>query len=485
MAYLGAKEEQKIIKPLSAFGDVMVATETPYIQNTAVYGFIPNNFRSYTSSGGSTGITNKMFTVQSGTTIYGYGAIQSFRSLNYNAGQGGYAKFTALFQNNVANSWSGVGLVNLSDEFSFGYDGTTFGTWHRYGGVAESKTITVTVASSGSTNLTLTLNSVAYAIPLTAGTTAHNAYEIATWLTANQSVWNAEQIDNTVVICALSDGSKSGTYSYSHATSTGTFTNLRTGVTKASVHTPSSSWSENGKNNIYTILDTTKGNVFKIEYQYLGFGDVYYNIENPETGIFETVHILKWANANTRTNVDNPSMRFGMYAASIGSTTNLTIQCASASLGVQGNVFKTRNPRAVKNTQSVTTSFTNILTLRVKKTFNGYPNQVEIEPLVLDVSSESGKNVEVEFRTGVVFSGETNFTSTGTNLVADIDTTANTYTNGTLLASCTVSANGSKLIDLEKLDIRLPPSLVVTVGARVTSGASANITAALNYYEDL
>lgn len=475
----------QIIKPLSAFGDVMTATETPYVQSTAVYGFIPNNFRSYTSSGGSTGVTDKMFTVQSGTTIYGYGAIQSFRSLNYNAGQGGYAKFTGLFKNSVENSWTGIGLVNLSDELSFGYNGTTFGTWHRYGGVAEARTITVNVASSGSTNLTLTLDSVAYTIPLTAGTTVHNASEIAAWLNSNQSVWGADQLDNTVVLIALSDGAKSGTYTYSHATSTGTFTTNRTGVTKTSNHTPKASWNVSTTSNWSTALDPTKGNVFKIEYQYLGFGDIYYSIENPDTGLFEVVHVLKWANVNTRPSLDNPSLRFGIYAASIGSTTNLTIQCASVALGVQGTVFKTRNPRAVKQTQSVSTSFTNILTIRNKRAFNGYPNQIEIEPLLLSVSSESTKNVEIEFRTGVVFSGGTNFTSVGSNLVGDIDTTANTYTNGTLLAAATISGGGSVSIDLEKLKIRIPPTLTITVGARVTSGASSNVTAAFNYYEDL
>jgi len=103
----------------TAFGELSVAQDTPFIQNTAVYGFIPTNFREYTSLSGTTGVTNRMFTVTTGTTIYGYGAIQSFRSLNYNAGQGGSAKFTALFQNNAASSWTGVGLVNLSDELSF------------------------------------------------------------------------------------------------------------------------------------------------------------------------------------------------------------------------------------------------------------------------------------------------------------------------------------------------------------------------------
>lgn len=465
----------------TAFGELSVANNIAFIQNTAVYGLIPANFREYTSFSGTTGISDRMFTVTTGTTSFGYGAIQSFRALNYNAGQGGLARFTALFQNNVANSWTGVGLVNLSDELSFGYNGTDFGIWHRYGGVAEVRTIQVTGASSGSTNLTLTLNSVAYTIPLTNGTVEHNAYEIEAWLNANQSVWVADQLDDTIIISSQTDGAKSGTYTYSHATSTGTITQNKAGVTKTSDHITQANW------NIDTCvdLDPTKGNVYQIAYQYLGFGDIKFYVEDPETGNFKKVHIIKYANNKTVPSLTNPSLRFGIYAASIGSTTDLTVQCASVGLFVQGKIQKTRNPRAVKNTQSVGTSFTNVLTLRNRKTYNSLYNQVEIEPINLTISSESAQNVEVEVRGNPTFSGETDFTNVGTNLVGDVDTTNNTTSGGRLLAAFTIGQKGSININLKELEIRIPPSLKLCVTARVTSGSSSNVTAALTYYEDL
>lgn len=465
----------------TAFGELSVAKNYAFIQATGVYGLIPANFREYTSFSGTTGIEDRMFTVTTGTTIYGYGAIQSFRSLNYNAGQGGLGRFTARFDNNVADSWTGVGLVNLSDELSFGYNGTTFGIWHRYGGIAECRTIQVTGASGGSTDLTLTLNTVPYTIPLTSGTVEHNAYEIAAWLNANQSVWVADQIDDTVIISAQSDGAKGGTYTYSHATSTGTITQNKAGVTKTSDHIPKANW------NIDTCswLDPTKGNVYQVAYQYLGFGDIKFSVENPETGNFEIVHIIKYANAAVVPSLTQPSLRFGIYAASVGSTTDVKVQCASVGLFVQGNVYNTRNPRAVKNTQSCTTSFTNILTIRNRQTYNYLYNQVEIEPLNLTVSSESSQNVEIEVRTNASFSGETDFTNVGTNLVSDIDTTANTVSGGRLLAAFTIGQKGNQSINLKDLEIRVPPSLSITIAARVTSGASSSITAAFTYYEDL
>jgi hypothetical protein len=470
-----------IKNPITGFGELQVAENTAFIQGTGVYEFIPANFRTFNFASGTTGIVDRMFTVASGTSLFGYGAIQSFRSLNYKAGQGGLARFTAVFHNSTTDHWSGVGLVNLSDELSFGYNGTTFGIWHRKDGVAECRTITVTGASGGSTDLTLTLNGVAYTIPLTSGTTAHNANEIATWLNANQGVWAADQIGATVIIIAQSDAPKSGTYSFSHATATGTITQNKAGVTKTSTHIPQANWNVN----TFPNLDPTKGNIYQIQYQYLGFGNIFFFVENPETGRFELCHIIKYANANTTPSLRQPSLRFGMYSASQGSTTDVTVQCASVACFVQGKLTKTRNPRAVKHTQSVTTSFINILTIRNRRSYNFITNQVEIEPQNLTLSSESNQSVEVELRSNATFSGGTNYGNVGTNLVGDVDTTANTVSGGTLLAAFTIGAKGNLSISLDSYEIAVPPSLTLTIAARVVSGASSNVTAALTYYEDL
>lgn len=465
----------------SAFGESVFAMLTAFVQNNGVYEFLPSNFRSYTSGvASSTGIVNRMFAVGNGTSVGGYGAIQSFRALNYNSGQGGRARFTAVFPSNAAQHWSGVGLVNLSDELSFGYNGTTFGIWYRSGGVAEVRTVTVTGAALANTNLTLTLDGTAFVIPLTTGTTAHNAYEIATWINANTGLWDADQIGSTVILSASSDGAKLGAYSYVHASSTGTITQNKQGVTKSSTHIPKASWNRD----TMASLDPTKGNVYQISYPYLGFGSPRFFVKE-KGGEFKLVHVLEYENTYTIPSLRQPSLRFGIYSASIGTTTDVPVYCASAALFVEGEVKKTRNPRAFSHTQSVTTAFTNILTIRNRRTYNFIFNQVEIEPIHLSVSSESNQNVLIEVRTNATFSGDTNFANVGSNLVSDADITANTVSGGTLLAAFTVGAKGTLSEPLVPFEIRVPPSLAITISAKVTSGAASNVTATLTYYEDI
>lgn len=464
--------------PKTAFGEVSAAANRPVIQNQATYNLIPSNFRSFTSASGTTGAANKFWYVTTGTTIFGYGAIQSFRSINYKAGQGVLARFSGLFENNVASSWTGIGLLSISDELSFGYNGTDFGVWYRNGGIPEVRTITVTGAALPATSLMLTLNGVLYVIPLTVGTTAKNAYEIATWLNANQSVWVADQVDNTVIISAQSDGAKSGTYSYSHPTSTGTITQNTAGVTKTSTHVAKSSWNQNTMSD----LDPSTLNNYAIAY---GNGNFKFYVEDPDTDDYTLVHIIGFLNANTTVELANSSLRVGLYAASIGSTTDLTIKCSNFSAFIQGEFNKTRNPRSVKNTQTVSTSFTNVLTIRNRNTYNSFYNQVEVQPVNLTISSESNKNVEVEIRANPTFSAATNYTNVGTNLVTDIDKTANTFTGGRLLSSFTVAPSGGESINLSTFEIAVPPSLTLCIAARVTGGASSPVTSTLTYYEDL
>lgn len=467
--------------PLTAFGQVSVATNVPYIQGTGVYGFVPSNFRTFISGTGTAGAENRMFKVSTGATVFSYGTIQSFRTLNYKPGQGGLVQLTGVFESNVENSWQGVGLFSIADEFSFGYNGTTFGVWHRYNGQPEVRTVTVTGAAGGAENLTLTLNTVAYTIPLTAGTTAHNAYEIANWLEANQTNWAADQVGATVIISSLSDGAKSGTYTFSSGTATGSIAQNTAGVTKTSDHIAQSSW--NGRAAAW--LDPSRGNVYQIQFQYLGFGNIEFFIEDPQTSRFILVHTIRYANSNTTPSVSNPSLRAGLYAASIGSTTDLVVRSASIVASVQGSVEKIRNPRAYEHTQTVSSTFTNIFSIRNRRTYNYYTNQVEIEPVQITLANESSKNAEVEIRTTTDTGVEQNYQAVGTNLVTDYDTTSVTGITGTLIAAYTVSGGGSAVIDLTPLRIRVPAGLTICILGRVNSGAASPVTAALVWYEDV
>lgn len=478
------RRSSDITVPLTGFGETSVAANEAFIQAAPVYDLVPANFRTFTNASGSAGAENRMFKVSTGTSQGGYGAVQSFRAINYKAGEAGMARFTALFEGNAAGSEQGAGLLALGDELSFGYSGTAFGIWHRRGGLAEVRTITITTPSSGSTDLTLTLNGTAYTIPLTSGTVQHNAWEITDWLndTANQGVWRADQLDDTVIIAAQSDGAKDGSYSFSHATAAGSIVQNKAGVTKTSTHVAQDDW--NGK---AISVDPTKGNVYQIQYQYLGFGDIKFFIEDRESGQFVLVHTIKYANSNTSPSVGNPSLRLGIYAVNFTNTTDLIARSASMAGFVQGKQNRTRNPRSATVTQSVTTTNSTIIALRNRRTYNGYYNQVEINPDKITIANDASKNVTVEIRATANPDIELNYQSAGTNLIADIsEANVAATTGGRLLDSAVLPPDSQFTFDLQKLAVRMPPTLHLIVQAKQNSGgASADLNATITWYEDL
>lgn len=467
----------------TSFNELEVTQNESYVEGSAIYDLIPANFREYSANGGGTTATNRLMKVSTGTSVGGYGAVQSFRALSHKLGKSVSARFSGYFSGSAASSEQGIGLISIGEELSFGYQGATFGIWNRYGGLSEVRTITVTGASGGSTDLTLTLNTVIYTIPLTAGTTAHNAQEIADWLNANQSVWSADQISNTVIISARSDGARSGTYTFSHASATGSIAQNKAGVTKTSDFIAQADW--NGEA-LTETLDPTKGQLYHISYQNMSFGVIEFYIMDANLNKYIVVHTIKSPNSTTTQKIPNPSMRAGFYAYSTGSTTNLDVYSGGFSIGNDGTSHRTRNPRSYSSTVNLsTTNATNVLTLRNRNTYNYYNNQVTITPLRVSVASEVNKNVIIEIRTATAFNANLEYISAGTNLVADVSTTASTITGGTLIDSFTVPPNGGKDVDLTNLEISIPPSLRIAIIAKRTGGAAGDVTATLTWYEDL
>jgi hypothetical protein len=466
----------------TSYGELSVESALPFVSGNAVYGFIPSNFRTFTEGAGYATATSNVLEVSSGTALADYGTIRSFRSNNYKTGQGSLLRAGAKFNTPTALTWSGVGAFNVGDEYSFGYNGTAFGIWHRYNGKAEVQELVISTAATGAEDATVTVNGTDYVIALTSGTTQHNAFEIAAYLDANGSGFEVEQVDNSIRIDFTSDGDKTGAFTFSSATAVATFHEKTQGTSKTSDHVAMSSW--NKAPNGFSGFDPSKGNAYQIEYQN-GYGDIKFYIENPETSDFELVHIIKWANAKTFTNLTNPAMHIGLYATSIGATTPVTVEVAYITSFIHGTLNKTRNPRSFTNTKlAVGTTLTNILTIRNSRTYNGRANQVQIEPLSVIITNDGTKQAECTVRGNPTVSGETNFQEVGNNLVSQSEVSGTTVSGGRELVSFPVASKESTVIDLKNFEIAQPPSLRLVVACAMVSG-TADITASLVWYEDL
>lgn len=152
----------------------------------------------------------------------------------------------------------------------------------------------------------------------------------------------------------------------------------------------------------------------------------------------------------------------------------------------QGITRPIRNPRSYSRVLSVGTTLTNVFTLRCREVFNGLPNQVEIEPLIITAFAESTKGATVAIYGNATIGGETNFSYVNeSGLVSEVDTAGTTVSGGTPLLEFVVAGNSTEVIDLSPLAARLPPAVAFTFAAKVNSGAANNVGISVSWYEDV
>jgi hypothetical protein len=461
-------------------GGSVVSPERAVVEGSAYYNLIPANFRTFSNGSGAVVAENGEFKASSGTSLGDYGTMQSFRSVSAVYGSSIGVIFGARFPSNDPLCWQGAGMFTIADELSFGYNGSNFGVWHRYGGLAEVRTLTITGAAGGSETASVELNGTAYSVPITSGTVQHNAKEVADYLQANQEAFDCFQVDDAVEISAKSDSPKTGAFTFSSSTATAAFATVTTGVAKTNDFIAQTSFNGSVPSN----FDPSKGNNYKIIFSD-GYGAANFFIYDKEERRFTLAHSVKWE-SEEKPILTNPSLHVGFYAAALSSISNVDVYASHFKGFVHADRDQTRNPRAEKNSQTVTTSLTNVLTIRNRRVYNGRVNQAEIEPSVITVASESSKNVQVEIRANATVTGDDNYQDIGNNLISQKNTTAVTVgSNGRLLSAFSVSPNSQASINLKELGLIVPPTLRLIIAARVTSGASATVSATANWVENI
>ncbi|MHA2248251.1 MAG: hypothetical protein ACXADY_25095, partial [Candidatus Hodarchaeales archaeon] len=397
---------------IGAFGEQIVANKTPVVQISNKYQQDPDVMdliEIFEATGGSADNLTNMFRCQTGASVGGYGVCRSRDTLNYKAGEGVEALFTAKFTTGIALSLQFGGLFSLTETLAFGYDGVDFSCLHSYNGAAEVQEIEVTVTGAGTCTVELDTDSVGITVTNTDVQT--NAEEIRAGLEADGTIgakWRFEQVDAKVFCISRSVGDKTGSFSISGGV-TATITEKTAGVVKTDNHTAQASW--NITTDPFTGFDPTELNIYRIQFGYLGIANILFSIYDPTTRSFIPVHQIEWANANSVPHLGSPNLKIGWTAASLGSSgTNLTVCGASAAIMLEGKRESSNQGFANENTVlAVGTTLTNLITLKNRIVFNDRFNLGKIQPLLVSVNNDHNKGAIVEIILNPDIAGTQNF----------------------------------------------------------------------------
>ncbi len=225
---------------------------------------------------------------------------------------------------------------------------------------------------------------------------------------------------------------------------------------------------------ILPSIDITKGNVYQIRYQWLGFGAITFWVENPTTGDFVKVHTIEYANAYTDPSIFNPSLPLHAEVINVSNATNIMLQTSSMMGGIEGKEVDLGNIVSISNDKAaVTTTETNIVTIQNKALFVTKTNRVEIELKSFSYGVDGTKPVIVRLVKNATLGGSPSYSDISANTsVVSYDVAGTTLTGGEPIFTLSVSKSDGDVIDLSPYNIVLEPGEILTLSVEATSSTT-------------
>jgi hypothetical protein len=228
------------------------------------------------------------------------------------------------------------------------------------------------------------------------------------------------------------------------------------------------------------ILDQTKGNVYSINYQWLGFGCINFLIENQNTGKFVIVHRIKYPNTHTLPSLRQPSLPICISSQNTTNTSNIIINCGSVACFSEGSNSSHGSFYSVESS-SITgvTSEVPILSVKVNTQINGINAYIPVIPKNLSLFAEGSSSKVVKFNIylnpTLTGSSWTNIDSTTCVLSYDVSSTS--FSGGTKIGAYGIDPNRSQQISNDYIELFTNDILLITCSC--SSSVNPTITMVL------
>jgi hypothetical protein len=487
--------ETTITGPITAFGELLISPNTPILQHDFIYSIDPNSFKIYQQNNGTVTQLDGMALCTTAAETNSIALIRSRKALRYRPGQGSMALFTAIFDTPKEGNDQFIGFGNTESGLLFGYKNTTFGIFYTNLNKRQLHTITITTKSSDTQNVIIVLGGVSFSVPVTDGAdTAYTAAEISkyNYTTSSPPGWIMSAVGSTVYVGCLQAILVTGEFSITFPTSgEATIVQNQAGL-NITQHIPQSSWNIDvldGSGSIYnpssTLIDPSKGNIYYIKFQYLGFGYLEFGVEDSTTTKIIPVHRIKHANNFTVTNLSNPTLEFVLTSKNKTNDTAVTIKSPCCAGFVQGKIHHLGVLSSLTKTKlGITDSMTHIFTIRSKYIWHNKFNMKNIVPKILSISNFGTNFVEIYIiRYGVLDNNE-NFTDVdGDVSVAEVDYDSLTVTQGQVKYSSGLTSSENLSIDLENIELFIEHNSTLSIVAKTITGTT-DISCSFTYAED-
>lgn len=472
---------------VSAFGDLIVAEEDALVQIKYSYGISASTMKTdINDAAGSVTTSDSLAVCSTGAVANSQAALFSRIPAEYQPGIGISCKRTASFSTPKTGSVQSVGIGTASDGYFFAYHDTVFGIDVEAGGAQETVEFEITAAATGTDNITITLDGDAQTVAITSGDTV---FDIARKIKAAGSNfallgdgWRLFIAGDTVEFESFTADSKTGAFTYGAGTtgSAATVTTILEGVAPTLTTIAQANWNKDkldGTGLSGMILDHTKLNVYKIQFQFLGSGVIRYFVESDSTGEFILVHQIDYANNNTVPSVRNPTLPSRMMVKNTTNNTDIVMKTGSDSIFSEGKISKKGILGSTSATQTITTEEI-IFAAHMPPVFKNVQNRVIVRPVRVTLVADGTKLVTLRLYINPVINGAPIFTPVNAAISPVlVSSTSDLTVTGT---PTTTSALGkteavTRDIDILQLIAIAGDSFVITAESANSSEVSASV----------
>ena len=234
------------------------------------------------------------------------------------------------------------------------------------------------------------------------------------------------------------------------------------------------------------VLNPQMGNVYQIGFQYLGFGNARFGMEDPETGRFFDFHQIKNTNSRTSPVLKNPNVNILATSANIGGTTPSSLKTVSMA-GYTEGIIRNLDPKFSKTIDftNLGTSYKAIAVIKANRVFLNGSSFGEIDLLKIATSNEAtGKTLQVSLFLNEVVSDDVNFINVDeNNSITSVATGSLTFSpSGAPFYNLIAGPNSSEVHEFKDFDFVFGPGQQVVVAAKFSNG-SGNGTISINWFE--
>lgn len=463
---------------------------------------------------------NPLLNITSGNGLGDYAVMRGSRQIKYLPGQGVVVRFSAIFDSSSSDTLQFAGVGNSTNGLYVGYNCSQFGIRHQYGGIHAIRTLEITETTTGSGDVTVTVDGVDFIIPLSASslTPIQSANEIAA-TDFSSSLYSVDSVvenggTGSAYIIFLSYRTTAGTgteskFNYVDTGSTGATGSF---VSTTTDETPNTTVVDSTKDDIAQVqfnidkldgtgpsgftLDPQKGNVYQIQYQWLGFGRITFFIENSVDGRLFPFHQIRPMNSLTTTTLNQPDMQLSAFTVSSSADNTKTLQIGSMGAFIEGEMLLGEPFYSTSNSHTgISSASDNImLAIRNPRTFKGITSQVVLKLRSLSISSsKSAANTRGITTFKLVIGGTPAstpeyqyFTSplASPTYVSIPEAAANSLSSFTPILQASVGAEGGSVLDLTKENIQIQKNqnLYIIYDSSITSG-TVDVSASVAWFE--